>query len=134
MDDYENFVDYQAIREQVERRLARRIAFFTHLIIFTFVSMTFIYNPFWNGTPLVEIGSVIWFISLMIHGGYWVYTELRDRAIRKAIERERKALAAQMYAPATKAKRGPIDHLRDDEGLIDLDAAAWETEAKHKRG
>lgn len=42
MDDYENVIDYQAIREQIERRLARRIAFFNHLVIFTFVSMTFI--------------------------------------------------------------------------------------------
>ncbi|MCA9906078.1 MAG: hypothetical protein KC547_19615 [Anaerolineae bacterium] len=132
MDEYENFIDYQAIRARVERRLARRIAFFTHLLIFTFVSMTFIYNPFWKGTPLVEVGSVVWFILLMIHGGYWLFGETRDRAIRKEIERERKA--AQMMAAYGKAKRNSFDHLRDDGALIDFDAAEWDTEAKYKRG
>jgi hypothetical protein len=131
MDDYENFIDYQAIRVRVERRLARRIAFFTHLLIFTFVSMTFMYNPFWKGTPLIEVGSVVWFILLMIHGGYWIFSETRDRAIRKEIERERKA--AQMMDAYGKAKRGTFDHRREDDALIDFDAAEWDdTQAKYK--
>jgi len=133
MDDYENLIDYQAIRKRVEQRLARRITFFTHLVIFTFVSMTLNHNPFWKGVPLTEVGSVLWFILLMIHGGYWIYGELRDRAIRKAIERERRALAAQMAMMPRKAKRNSIDRLYDDDALLDLNALDWETEVKTKR-
>lgn len=94
---------------------------------YTFTVYTFVHQT----TP----GS-IWTAVLAIHFLYILIAELRDRAVRKEIERERKwrILEGLEWAqPDVRERVVRLAETRDGE-LIDFDAVAWEANAKRKRG
>lgn len=90
-------------------------------------------------TMFETLPGQIWTAIFVLHLLYVVIAELRDRAVRKEIERERKWRLLEGLEWAQPDVRDLVVRLADarDGELIDFDAAAWETNmagGKRKRG
>jgi hypothetical protein len=148
---------YETIIKAVHGRWRRRFLFLAHIVIcfammiqVAFVNTgtgsfindqgleqptTYTWNTYFIETPMGQL----WLAFLAAHFLYAVIAELRDRAVRKEIERERKwrVLESLEWAqPDVRARVVRLAESRDGE-LIDFDSAAWEantTNGKHKRG
>jgi hypothetical protein len=82
----------------------------------------------------------IWAVILVLHFLYVLFAGLRDRAVRKEIERERKWRILEgleeWAQPDMRERVVRLAEARDGE-LIDFDSATWEanvTNGKRKRG
>ena len=73
--------------------------------------------------------------SVVFHFIWALFAELRDRAIRREIERERKWRLLEHLEDADPYARERILRLVEapDGELIEFDAAAWADNVKHKR-
>ncbi|MCL4248259.1 MAG: hypothetical protein KJ065_08945 [Anaerolineae bacterium] len=123
---------YQAVAKAVRGRWRRRLLAMAH--VFAFFAA---YLMIWERTAWYT-GSVqtIWFIVLGFHLLWAVIAELRDDAIRREIERERKWRLLEQLEEADPYARERILRLADapDGELIDFDAEAWAENVKRKRG
>ncbi len=135
---------YDAIRQEVEHRFKRRYAFFTHIAVYTVVSIVLwvIYGlsanmtvygvvPFWRFPwPLVVMAG--WGIGLVAHGMNY-YIRYGDGAIRRrqAVERE---IEREMARQSRYEKPKNDSHMRltDDGELEFTDDAEWAAQRKHR--
>jgi hypothetical protein len=124
---------YESIRKSVEKRYEMRTSFFGSLAGFVIVNLLFwglwvgpdagwqVFRVHWMGS-LITAG---WAIGLTIHCINWVFTEMRENAIRQ--EMERFGLSYVPYAhdahesEGEKAKR--LVRLTEDGELEEVDEA-----------
>lgn len=121
---------YQEIRRRITKRYANRAEFFSHLISFVVVNLivwSFLGGQLrdWGLMLPAQLCAGLWFMGLLIHASQFLMTEMRERAIEKAIERERDWKAAIPYREDV-----DISHLTDD-GELQTDY--YETAPKRKR-
>ncbi len=124
------------IRREVEGRIRRRGLLLLHLLLWAVISLSlFLYSRI-QWVPAGWIASAamtmaIWLLIVGLHG-FWVgYVEVRDRAVRSAIERERqfyllrdhyeKSKRSEEHARSDERERVTADSFRmtDDGELID---------------
>ncbi len=124
MNDYPD-LDYTAIRKRAERRLALRLSAIMHIMSIIMLSPS-LYN-----TGI----EYYWFVVFMLHMFYWLYSELRARAVRKEIEREeRRWLMRQSGGEIAKRKRDDAAYrLADDGELVEIDATILGEESRKRR-
>lgn len=109
-------LDYTEIRKRAERRLALRLSAILHIISIVVLSPGF-YNTgieYW------------WFFVFILHLFYWLYSELRERAVRREIEQEeRRWMLRQGGDEIAKRKRddAAVYRLSDDGELVEIDDA-----------
>lgn len=137
---------YAAVIKTVRARWRRRLVVIAHTLFF--VAMI----PFWSHTSWYYDSSgsyietispgiptsvqALWAALLAFHFIWALFAELRDRAIRREIERERKWRLLEQLEEADPYARERILRLADtpDGELIDFDAEAWAENVKRKRG
>ena len=105
-------IDYDAIRRRVNRRFWRWGTLGIHFVVWV-VGVGVISTLASKETG--EIIAIVWFGLMMLHGLAVVMTGLRDRAIERAIEHERRMLNAE------KPKRSERLVLSDDGEVVELD-------------
>ncbi|HEX2908332.1 MAG TPA: 2TM domain-containing protein [Phototrophicaceae bacterium] len=117
-------VDYDSIRQRVERRWKRRSEFATHAAIYAFAGIGFVLTSFPATLPVL----LAWGAVLFIHLLQVFFAEARERAIEQEIEKERQRTAS--YPP----ERTRTVHLSDEGELLDVVDDDWEANEKQKRG
>jgi hypothetical protein len=132
---------YEAIRKRMTERYRSRAEFYGHLIAFLII------NGFaWAVIPgtlyessrstiltLMALTSVGWFVGMAIHAINFILVEMREHAIDREIERERRWLAGE--ATGEKPKRSRLERLTDDDGeLLDDVLDAQDSGFKRARG
>lgn len=146
---------YTAVIKAVNGRWRRRFFSFAHLFIAVVVlfqvayttshvqtfmnfetgleeTFTYTLDTRYSQTP----AGIIWLVLVGLHLLYFAFAELRDRAIRREIERERKWHLIERLDtddPHMRDRAIRLADSRDDE-LIDLESALRKPEFKPKRG
>lgn len=128
MNDYPD-LDYTAIRKRAERRLALRLSAIMHIISIIALSPSLYSSPQWRGL------EYYWFIVFMLHMFYWLYNELRERAVRREIDREeRRLMLRQSGGEIAKRKRDDAAYrLADDGELVEIDDTILREESRKHR-
>ena len=127
-------IDYQSLRTRVGRRLARRIAFWIHFFVFFIISMNINAQP--GPSSVRDMLMPVWFIVLALHFGWWLYSELIERGVRKEIERgyrRRLGDKGESYGAYVRARAARLAYQNYDGELIDLEDALSDPKAKRKR-
>ncbi len=78
----------------------------------------------------------LWFIGLAVHAGWWLFSELVERSVRKTLEREyRRRLAENVdsYDDYLRARAERLAAQHDDGEPLDLEDALADPKAKRKR-
>jgi fatty acid desaturase len=110
------------IRQRMERRYAIRAEFFSHFIAYMvfngvlwafFLDIRTLMDGGWSALGVLLTGG--WSIGIAIHFVQYYFSEMRERAIQQAIDRERK-----LYY--SKAKR--LVRLNDEGELEDFETYA----------
>lgn len=116
-------IDYNAVRRRVERRLALRISVALHSVLFVLMSPGLHYN---FGPRGVEW---MWFIVLLAHIGYWLFSELRERAVQREIEREEARWLKRYEVVGMQSQR---DALRYADLEAQDEAALWDDQEEYQ--
>ncbi len=132
---------YNLIARAVYGRWRRRLLYSINLTLFCLavfsvwlgVRLPRSFDPF---SYILGASLVIWLGLMVIHTFYVLYTELRDRALRREIEREyRRRLLENMYSEddhrRAQAERLAFQHY--DGELLDLEEVLADQKAKRKR-
>lgn len=122
---------YEAIRRRMTERYRSRGEFYGHLIGFIIVNLfawAIIPGTLYESSrstilTIMALISVGWFVGMAIHAINFILVEMRERAIDREIERERRWLAGENMGEKPKRHRR-LERLTDDEGEL-LDDAAW---------
>ena len=144
---------YRDIVAAVYGRWRRRFLAFSHLLIAAIVLFqvwgvtieTYTYTDFngatqqgtlelWNYGFEYPLG-IVWVCIVALHLLYALFAEVRDRAVRREVERERKwRLLERMEVddPIWQQRARRLASQQDGE-LLDFDITAWEMNAKQKR-
>jgi len=121
---------YDEIRRRITKRYEGRAQFFGHLVTFMVINALLWIglqpDGFWE-TVLIAF-SGLWFVGLAIHGVNFLLAEMRERAIEKAIERER-LFHDDTRLEKSKRKRDATARLSLDGELLDVVDDDWESEA-----
>ena len=129
---------YEAIRKRMTERYRSRAEFYGHLIAFVIINLfawAVIPSTLSEGLratilTFLALISVGWFVGVAIHAINFILVEMRERAIDREIERERRWLAGEDMDEKPKRHRR-LERMTDDEGEL-LDEAAWA--AQDERG
>ncbi len=121
---------YHEIRRRITKRYANRAEFFSHLVSFVVVNLaiwSLLTNQLreWALLLPVQICAGLWLMGLLVHATQFLLVEMRERAIEKAIERERDWRTAMPYTPER-----DLSHLAED-GELQTDY--YEMTPKRKR-
>ncbi len=123
--------DYNEIRKRVSQRYENRTQFAGHLASFIILN-----GLLWTGLLGISHGWLLtaftglWFLGLVIHFVNFVLTEARERAIERAIERERAWVSGEVTGE--KPKRDPRTRLSDDGELLEVIDDDWEQGAQRR--
>lgn len=121
---------YDEIRRRITKRYEGRAQFFGHLVAFLVINALLWIglqpDGFWE-TVLIAF-SGLWFVGVAIHGVNFMLSEMRERAIDKAIERERQFEGGSRQEKS-KRKRDAVTRLSADGELLDVVDDDWESEA-----
>ncbi len=116
--------DYEKeIRKRITRRYDNRKEFFGHLAAFLAFNglMWGYFHPTDAGYTIAIIITGLWGMGILIHAVQYITTEASERAIEKAIERERQYRAGYYVPePEMKRKRQRLSDLADDGELIEV--------------
>lgn len=131
--DYE-----QEIRQRITKRYENRTQFYGHLIGFIAVNgfLWGVLQPSGFGSTLSILITGGWTLGILIHFVNFLFTESRENAIEKAIERERQWRGERgdvVVVPEAemKRKRERLSDLADDGELIEI--VEDEEEQRYKR-
>lgn len=110
------------IRKRITRRYENRTQFFGNLVSFMIFNAILwsVFQPqaFWAVVAAIITGG--WFLGLSIHlVNFWM-TEARERAIEKAIEREREWRGGYIPEGELKLKRERLIEISDDGELVEV--------------
>ncbi|MCC6616541.1 MAG: hypothetical protein IT320_23915 [Anaerolineae bacterium] len=126
---------YETVARAVRGRWRRRLLAMAHVFAFLVTYFTILAHSTWYAGSW----NTFWVIVLGFHLMWAVIAELRDRSIRREIERERKwrllerLEAVDVYEPYARERLMRMSDAPDGE-LIDFDAEAWADDVKRKRG
>jgi hypothetical protein len=145
---------YRAIIDAVHGRWRRRFFTITHLLIAT-ILLSQVWQIYYEAYTYTDMNGVTqqgymelwtygiehpigigWACIVMLHLVYALFAEVRDRAVRREVERERKwRLLERMEVsdPIWQHRARRLASPKDGE-LLDFDITAWEANAKQKRG
>ncbi len=127
---------YQRIEKQMRQRFDCRAEYFSHMAAFVVAILAGLWlnaqswMPSW-GSSLVIIIILLWGIGVAVHSIQYVFSEMKNRAIARELERSGISDALHAY----KYKREERLVRLDDEGeLVDIDPFDTEDdEAAHYR-
>lgn len=144
---------YGTIIRAVNGRWRRRFLFLAHAIVYGVAALQTVdavvqnysfFNPQTNlnetysYTQYTQLGGTfagqVWLALLALHLVYAVFAELRDRAVRREVERERQWRLREWQERAATDEQERAARLTDDGELIDYDPAGWASQGKRKRG
>jgi hypothetical protein len=124
---------YDEIRRRITKRYEARAQFYGHLVSFLIINVllwTLLQPPqIGLGRTLLLGFSSLWTVGLAIHAVNFLFSEMRERAIEKAIERERQFQGTPLQAKG-KRKRDAIARLSADGELLEVVDDDWEAEAR----
>lgn len=124
---------YDEIRRRITKRYEARAQFYGHLVSFLIINVllwTLLQPPqIGLGRTLLLGFSSLWTVGLAIHAVNFLFSEMRERAIEKAIERERQFQGTIPPQQKSKRKRDAITRLSADGELMEVVDDDWEAEA-----
>ena len=115
--------DYAEIRKRITHRYNIRSEFYSHLVAFLVANGVIwrLIIPQGTGITVAGIFSGLWFMGLVIHFIQYLMKEAQERAIEKAIERERawQRNTGEMQEGDMKRKRDRLT-LKHDGELMEI--------------
>lgn len=129
MNDERNYpdLDYAAIRKRAERRLALRLSAIMHIISIIALSPSLYNSPQWRGL------EYYWFAVFALHIFYWLYSELRERAVRREIEREEQRWLLRQDGIGKRKRDDAAYRLSDDGEMEEIDPLTLQSEQRRSK-
>jgi hypothetical protein len=126
------------IRREIESRLRRRGLLIVHGAIWAAVTTSLYLYARVQGVPVGWTNSAVFFMSLWafivgLHAFYVIYVELRERLVRKAIERERKYYQMGDAYYGKRKRFEALPPLEDDEDDSEDALVDFPEEVRRKR-
>lgn len=110
--------NYDEIRKRITKRYENRAEFFIHLVSFVIINALLWSELVFRRGWLMTGFTGLWFIGLVAHFINFLTYEARERAIERAIERERGWMSDSGSSP--KLKRDSYARLSDDGELVEI--------------
>lgn len=112
--------DYDEIRRRIKKRYDNRVEFISHIVSFLGANLVLwgVLQPQYGWYTLASLAMGGWFIGVLCHAVVFWGKEAQERAIERAIERERE-FRSQNPEAYIKPKRDRLSLTADGE-LLDV--------------